>query len=279
MIRILLVVIILAVASLAARPRRGDVAGALRGWPWLAAGLALQLLWVRLFSSAASVSSVLPGLARWAPCLALGLALRFVWLNRRYRGLWVLAAGIGLNLLVMAVNGGLMPLAPASLHALGGAPTPVGTALAFSKDALLGNGAIRLALLDDRLVSRVAGLRIAWSLGDLLIVAGCLVTVGEDIWRGMRVVLPSQDHVDQRPRSLRVAHRPDIARRHGRDRAQGAIATRVRASHEAPVAAHPLCDKGARAGSGWTGPDGPGVVRRQRGDGAERGAATVPEEG
>jgi len=197
MTRILLVVIVLAVAAMVARPRRGDVAGALRGWPWLAAGLALQLLWVRVVSSAASasVSSVLPGLVQWVPCLALGLALRFVWLNRRYRGLWVLAAGIGLNLLVMAANGGLMPLAPASLHALGGSPTPVGTALAFSKDALLGNGAIRLALLDDRLVSRVAGLRIAWSLGDLLIVAGCLVTVGEDIWRGMRVVPRSQDHV------------------------------------------------------------------------------------
>ncbi len=195
MTRILLVVIILAVAALAARPRRGDAAGALRGCPWLAAGLALQVLWVRVVSSAASASPVLPGLAYWAPCLALGLALRFVWLNRRYRGLWVLAAGIGLNLLVMAANGGLMPLTPASLHALGGPHAHVGLALAFSKDALPGNGAIRLALLDDRLVSRVAGLRIAWSLGDLLIVAGCLVTVGEEIWRGIRVAPPSHNQV------------------------------------------------------------------------------------
>ena len=145
-------------------------------------GLALQVLWVRELSLHAGSSVLL----RWLPSLALIPALRFLWLNRQYRGLWLLAAGATLNLLVMVENGGLMPIAPPVLHALGGPHSLAGAALGLTKDRLLGDGATRLALFDDRLVWSVAGLHVAASLGDLLVAAGCVVTLGEATWRGLR---------------------------------------------------------------------------------------------
>jgi hypothetical protein len=183
--RSLLILAVLAGATALARlEARGSHAGrgGLRGWPWLAAGLGLQVLWVRFLS----LSAAPPVLLHWLPSLALLPALRFLWLNRRYRGLWVLAAGAGLNLLVMVANGGLMPISPSSLHALGDPRSHVGMALALSKDRLLGDGAAHLAVLDDRLIVVVGGLHAACSPGDLLVAMGCLLTLGEELWRCAR---------------------------------------------------------------------------------------------
>lgn len=180
--RSLLIVAALAAVVLLLRPRGQRQTGSLRGWPWLAVGLMLQVLWVR----GISLHQASPGVLHWLPSLAVLFALRFLWLNRQYRGLWLLAVGAGLNLLVMVENGGLMPLAPPVLHALGGSHHATGAVLGLSKARLLGDGVAHLALLGDRLVWHVAGLRIAASLGDLLVLIGCLVTVGEEIWRGAR---------------------------------------------------------------------------------------------
>jgi hypothetical protein len=147
----------------------------------------LQVLWVRFLS----LSAAPPHLLHWLPSLALLPALRFLWLNRQYRGLWVLAAGAGLNLLAMAVNGGLMPISPSSLHALGDPRGHVGMALALSKDRLLGDGVAHLAFLDDRLTFVVGGLHVACSPGDLLVVIGCLTTLGEELWRSARLSVPA----------------------------------------------------------------------------------------
>lgn len=178
--RTLILLAILTVVTILARPAGSARAGGLRGWPWLFAGVGLQALWVRVLSAATAP----PALLHWLPSLALLPALRFLWLNRAYRGLWLLAAGAGLNLLVMATNGGLMPIAPASLHALGGVARHAGATLALSKDRVLADGTAHLAALDDRLIVAVAGLHIACSPGDLLVVVGCLVTLGEELWRG-----------------------------------------------------------------------------------------------
>jgi hypothetical protein len=183
--RSLLILAVLAGATaLAHRDARGNHAGrgGLRGWSWLAAGVGLQLLWVRFLSRSAAP----PVLLHWLPSLALLPALRFLWLNRQYRGLWVLAAGAGLNLLVMAVNGGLMPISPSHLHTLGDPRSHVGMVLALSKDRLLDDNVAHLAFLDDRLVWGVAGLHVASSLGDLLVALGCLTTLGEELWRCAR---------------------------------------------------------------------------------------------
>ena len=180
--RSLVIVAVLAAAVVLVRPRGQRQADGLRGWAWLAIGLALQVLWVRVLS----LHAASPVLLRWLPSLALLPALRFLWLNRRYRGLWVLAIGAGLNLLVMVANGGLMPIAPPALHALGGPHKQAGAAVGLSKDRLLGDGVARLAFLDDRLVWGVAGLHVASSPGDLLVATGCLLTLGEELWRSAR---------------------------------------------------------------------------------------------
>jgi Family of unknown function (DUF5317) len=183
--RSLLILAALAAAVVLVRPRGPRQTDGLQGWSWLAVGLALQVLWVRVLSLHAALLVPL----RWLPSLALLPALRFLWLNRRYRGLWVLALGASLNLLVMAANGGLMPIAPRALHALGGPHKQAGAAVGLSKDRLLGDGEARLAFLDDRLVWGIAELHVASSPGDLLVAMGCLLTLGEELWRSARASL------------------------------------------------------------------------------------------
>ncbi len=146
------------------------------------AGLGLQLLWVRLLSRQVPGPTAL----HWLPALALLLAVRFLWLNRRYRSLRIVVAGAGLNLLVMVGNGGLMPIAPSVAHALAVPHGRTGTALALSKDRLISDRAARLAPLDDRFVVAAAGLHIACSLGDLVVVMGCVMTLVEEIQCGKR---------------------------------------------------------------------------------------------
>lgn len=175
--RSLVILAVLAALVIVLRPRGRRPTAGLRGWVWLAAGLAGQVLWVRGLSAHAAS----PVLLRWLPALALLPALWFLWLNRRYRGLWVLAAGAGLNLLVMLGNGGLMPIAPAVLQALGGPHSHAGVALGMSKDRVLGDGAAHLAVLDDRFLGTVAGLHVAGSLGDVIVAVGCVVTIGEEL--------------------------------------------------------------------------------------------------
>jgi len=173
--RSLSILAVFTVIAVLARPQRGRHWEGLHGWPWLVVGLGLQILWVRILAGHTTSLS-------WLPCLGLISALRFVWLNRRYRGLQVLAIGACLNLLVMAGNGGLMPIAPRTLYALGMAGGRAGVSLALSKNYVLGDGVTRLAFLDDRLVAVVAGVHMAGSVGDLLVVMGCLVTLGEELW-------------------------------------------------------------------------------------------------
>src|ERR687885_775327 len=152
--RSLLILAALAAAVVLVRPRGLRQTDGLQGWSWLAVGLALQVLWVRVLS----LHAASPVPLRWLPSLALLPALRFLWLNRRYRGLWVLAIGAGLNLLVMVANGGLMPIAPSALHALGGPHKQAGAAVGVSKDRPLGGREAPPAVLDDRLGGGGGGL-------------------------------------------------------------------------------------------------------------------------
>jgi len=167
------------------RPRSPSAEEGLRGWPWLIAGVGLQVLWVRVLSMHATGAAAL---VHWLPSIALFPAFRFLWLNRSYRGLWLLAAGAALNLLVMIDNGGLMPISPATLHAIGYASPArhLHGAVMWSKDRVIGDGAAALAGLDDRITWAMAGTHVACSIGDILVIMGCLVTVGEEVWRARR---------------------------------------------------------------------------------------------
>jgi hypothetical protein len=113
-------------------------------------------------------SGALPG--------SLFVFLAFVWVNRRLPGMPVLIAGLVLNLLVITLNGGWMPISPETASHLAS-----GTSVEMSspgsrfgqKDVLLLPGETRLALLADRfLLPDWIHYQVAFSLGDILVAVG-----------------------------------------------------------------------------------------------------------
>jgi hypothetical protein len=109
---------------------------------------------------------------------SLGLLLIFAWANRRQRAFWWLGLGLLLNLLVILLNGGLMPMNPETLSQLRpSAQAPedwqLGRWLSNSKDIVLLEEDTRLAWLSDRfLIPDWFPTRAAFSLGDVLISIG-----------------------------------------------------------------------------------------------------------
>ncbi len=111
------------------------------------------------------------------------LLVAFVAANWRRLGIAVIGLGLLLNLAAIVSNGGLMPVTPETLERAGlseriaeleeGAPIPL------SKDILLERGDTRLRALTDILVwNNPTGVN-AFSIGDLIIGAGLVVTLGE----------------------------------------------------------------------------------------------------
>jgi hypothetical protein len=165
------------VRLLAARgPISGRAAGiaTLRWWPLAAACVALQ--WYLALG---------PGLewpAPWraATILATQAAVTAVALaNLRLRWMSVLAAGLLMNLVVMAANGGLMPVSPETLARSGNGHVlqrvGPGQPLPRSKDVILPVEQTRLALLSDVLV--LPGRPGSFSPGDVLIAAGAFLVL------------------------------------------------------------------------------------------------------
>ncbi len=132
----------------------------------LLVALGLQLL-------ATSVWTTMPtGAARGVHVVSYGLAAWFLVANRRYIGLWVVAAGAALNALAIAVNGGVMPASAAALHRAGiielGARFANSTAVPHARLAVLG---------DTFAVPRGWPFANVFSIGDLVIVVGAIATL------------------------------------------------------------------------------------------------------
>jgi len=145
--------------------------------PWLAViAFIPQLLISYLPSTRARVADTL---AATGLIVSLALLLVFCWINRRCSGMWLLASGLFLNLLVMAANGGFMPISPQTASRL--VPPDSQSALAAlgngsrfgTKDVLLRASQTRLVWLSDHfLPPKRFPYQVAFSLGDMLIAAG-----------------------------------------------------------------------------------------------------------
>ena len=107
--------------------------------------------------------------------LSLGILVLFVWFNRNLPGFWLLGLGLLLNLVVIAANGGLMPISPETMAVLYDTPSTeefadltIGT-----KSIVLPASETRLEWLADRFtVPDRSPIQFAYSLGDVFLVAG-----------------------------------------------------------------------------------------------------------
>jgi hypothetical protein len=117
----------------------------------------------------------------WAATALIGsqlILLIFAWINRTQPGFWLLGIGLMMNLAVIALNGGLMPISPESVAHLAKANPDltwqVGERLGTGKDIVLNAEATKLWFLSDRfiLLPDDLGFQVVYSLGDVLIAAG-----------------------------------------------------------------------------------------------------------
>lgn len=102
--------------------------------------------------------------------------LIFAWLNRHLAGMSILIFGLVLNMAVMVVNGGFMPINPNTAERIVGperlASFELGSRIGY-KDILLPKNGTRLEWLADRFLPP-AGFpyQVAFSLGDIFIALG-----------------------------------------------------------------------------------------------------------
>ena len=152
------------------RPYQAPV---LRGTWLVVAGFIPELLIAYLPATHALIPD---GLAVVGLSVSLVLFLVFVWLNRRLPGMPVLLAGLLLNLIVMAANGGLMPISPETASRVLGEDVSQRVALNGrfgQKDILLLPQVTRLGFLSDRFLPPAwFPYQVAFSAGDILIAAG-----------------------------------------------------------------------------------------------------------
>ncbi|MBT7483771.1 DUF5317 domain-containing protein [Candidatus Peregrinibacteria bacterium] len=114
-----------------------------------------------------------------AICLVISQVLLFVfaYCNRKTVGMWLLIGGLVLNLVVISVNGGFMPISPETASHLVPAAVvqsiPLGSRFGKGKDIFLLPEDTHLESLSDRLLLPEGFLfQVAFSIGDILIAFG-----------------------------------------------------------------------------------------------------------
>jgi Family of unknown function (DUF5317) len=113
--------------------------------------------------------------------------LVFVGLNlnkQRHRnrvGFWLLGIGLALNLSVILLNGGLMPISPESVSSMAPDAAPgswhIGSRLGTGKDIVLAADQTHLWWASDRFLLPFPGHRVAFSLGDVFIAIGAFLVL------------------------------------------------------------------------------------------------------
>ena len=176
-------ILLLAVAA-------GGLAGLVRSWitkqpyrvpelSWLGLVLIAVLPQLLVFHSSRTAGWFSDSWAAFILVSSQAALLVFVWVNRRLTGMKIFGLGLLLNLVVISLNGGLMPLAPETAGALfpdlPASTWEIGSRIGRSKNIILPAGETLLAPLSD------AVLLPAWfpwtralSPGDLLIALGVI---------------------------------------------------------------------------------------------------------
>lgn len=108
-----------------------------------------------------------------------GLLAYVVWANRRITGMTIILLGVLLNLLVMAANGGFMPVSREAILATGTRTAQTlpaeGSRLSRSKDVLLSPDQARMWFLGDVIMAPSLPVPKVLSLGDLVVALGAFV--------------------------------------------------------------------------------------------------------
>ncbi len=169
----------------------GLLVGSLRAWvshrPLRAP--ALSLLWLVpvallpqfiAFMMPSTRNAINDRLAAGALISSLVLLLLFVWFNRRTPGMWALGLGLVLNLAVIVLNRGLMPIAPETVRLVAPNLPPdaiqLGHRVGSSKDIALAVQDMKLWWLSDRFVLPAwFPTRAAFSIGDVIIALGTVL--------------------------------------------------------------------------------------------------------
>jgi hypothetical protein len=167
------------------------VLGLLAGWGWARRHNQpfrlpdLEFVWlVPVAFVPQLVVAYLPGTQHLLPAtlaaaalpMSLTVFLAFIWVNRGLAGMPILLAGLVLNLVVIVINGGWMPISPETASHLPGGDAvlsgPPGSRFG-QKDILLLPQDTRLAFLADRfLLPDWFPYHVAFSLGDILVAVG-----------------------------------------------------------------------------------------------------------
>lgn len=99
--------------------------------------------------------------------------------HRNRLGIWLLGIGLLLNISVILLNGGFMPISPENVTRLAPDALPgsweAGTRLGTGKDIVLAVSQTRLPFLSDRFFISLPGYRVIFSLGDVVIAAGAFI--------------------------------------------------------------------------------------------------------